>query len=154
MKRETHQELHHAATPLQLPLRSPSLNAYVERFMRSLESRTIWRMICCGETSLRLAVADYLAHYHTERNHQELDNELIEPSADMSNAPGEIKCHESSIEILCHSFGGATYRHYAHRDPLAFRAITTLPQPSAFTGLARGFDGECPCCRRAFEKAN
>ena len=26
----------------------------------------------------------------------------------------------------------------------------TLPQPTAFTGLAKGFDGECPCCRRKF----
>ena len=57
---------------------------------------------------------------------------------------------ESSVEILGHSAGGITYRHYAHRAPLAFRAIMTLPQPSAFTGLARGFDGQCPCCRREF----
>ena len=48
---------------------------------------------------------------------------------------------ESSIEILGHSVGGVTYRHYAHRDPLAFKAITTLPQPTAFNGLIRGFDG-------------
>jgi triacylglycerol esterase/lipase EstA (alpha/beta hydrolase family) len=34
---------------------------------------------------------------------------------------------ESSVEILGHSVGGITYRHYAHRAPLAFRAITTLP---------------------------
>ena len=54
---------------------------------------------------------------------------------------------ESSIEILGHSVGGITYRHYAHRAPLAFKAIMTLPQPMAFTSLARGFDGECPCCR-------
>lgn len=53
---------------------------------------------------------------------------------------------ESSIEILGHSVGGITYRHYAHRAPLAHHAIITLPQPSAFTGL----DGECPCCRRSF----
>src|SRR5437879_11418443 len=39
---------------------------------------------------------------------------------------------ESSIEILGHSVGGITYRHYAHRAPLAFKAIMTLPQPSAF----------------------
>ncbi len=57
---------------------------------------------------------------------------------------------ESSIEILGHSVGGITYRHYAHRAPLAFKAIMTLPQPSAFTALTRGFDGECPCCRRQF----
>ena len=57
---------------------------------------------------------------------------------------------ESSIEILGHSVGGITYRHYAHRDPLAFKAIMTLPQPSAFRALLNGFDGECPCCRRPF----
>jgi len=60
---------------------------------------------------------------------------------------------ESSIEILGHAVGGITYRHYAHRAPLAFKAIMTLPQPSAFTTLARGFDGECPCCRRRFADA-
>ena len=69
---------------------------------------------------------------------------------------------ESSVEILGHSVSGITYRHYAHRAPLAFKAIMTLPQPSAFkaimtlpqpsafTALVRGFDGQCPCCRRPF----
>ena len=60
---------------------------------------------------------------------------------------------ESSVEILGHSVGGITYRHYAHRAPLAFRAIATLPQPAAFSSLARGFDGVCPCCRRRFTDA-
>lgn len=60
---------------------------------------------------------------------------------------------ESSIEILGHAVGGITYRHYAHRAPLAFKAITTLPQPTAFSALARGFDGQCPCCRRPFPDA-
>ena len=57
---------------------------------------------------------------------------------------------ESSIEILGHSVGGITYRHYAHRAPLAFKAIMTLPQPSAFAALTKGCDDACPCCRRAF----
>ena len=57
---------------------------------------------------------------------------------------------ESSVRILGHSVGGIMYRHYAHRAPLAFRAIMTRPQPAAFSALARGFDGECPCCRRRF----
>ena len=59
---------------------------------------------------------------------------------------------ESSIEILGHSAGGITYRHYAHRAPLAFRAILSIPQPSAFKALAQGFEGQCPCCRRRFEQ--
>ena len=58
---------------------------------------------------------------------------------------------ESSISILGHSVGGITYRHYAHRTPMAFKAIMTLPQPSAFMALVRGFDNQCPCCRRSFE---
>jgi K+-transporting ATPase ATPase A chain len=60
---------------------------------------------------------------------------------------------ESSIEILGHSVGGVTYRHYAHRDPLAFKAIISLPQTSAFNALVHGFNGECPCCRRKFRQA-
>jgi hypothetical protein len=60
---------------------------------------------------------------------------------------------ESSVEILGHSVGGITYRHYAHRAPLAYRAIMTLPQPTAFSALVRGYDGECPCCRRPFADA-
>jgi len=60
---------------------------------------------------------------------------------------------ESSVEILGHSVGGITYRHYAHRAPLAFKAIMTLPQPSASMSLVKGFDGECPCCRRRFADA-
>ena len=61
---------------------------------------------------------------------------------------------ESSIEILGHAVGGITYRHYAHRDPLAFRAIMTIPQPSAFLALIKGHDGECPCCKRPFATAD
>ena len=61
---------------------------------------------------------------------------------------------ESSIEILGHSVGGVTYRHYAHRAPLAHKAITTLPQPSAFSALANGYDGQCPCCQRRFADAS
>jgi hypothetical protein len=60
---------------------------------------------------------------------------------------------ESTVEILGHSVGGVTYRHYAHRAPLAFRAILRLPRPLAFTTLDRGFEGRCPCCRRSFVEA-
>jgi integrase len=60
---------------------------------------------------------------------------------------------ESSIEILGHSVGGVTYRHYAHRAPLAFKAILTLPQPSSFLTLVRGCESHCPCCRRPFADA-
>jgi hypothetical protein len=34
-------------------------------------------MIFIGQASLRRAVAEYISHYHRERNHQGLDNRLI-----------------------------------------------------------------------------
>ena len=61
---------------------------------------------------------------------------------------------ESSVEILGHSAEGITYRHYAHRAPLAFKAILSFPQPTAFKTLARGFAGQCPCCRREFTEVS
>ena len=60
---------------------------------------------------------------------------------------------ESSVEILGHSVGGITYRRYAHRAPLAFRTITTLPQPTAFQALVKGSGSKCPCCRRRYADA-
>jgi hypothetical protein len=60
---------------------------------------------------------------------------------------------ESSIETLGHSVGGITDRHCAHCAPLAFRAITTIPQSTALLALIKGHDGECPCCRRRFADA-
>jgi hypothetical protein len=57
---------------------------------------------------------------------------------------------ESSVEILGHSVGGITYRHHAHRAPLAFRVIMTLPQPYRFSAIVRAKDSECSCCRRRF----
>lgn len=68
---------------IRLPPRSPNLNAYAERFVRSIKSECLNRMIFIGQAWLCRAVAEYMAHYHGERNHQGLDNRLIRavPSA-------------------------------------------------------------------------
>lgn len=57
---------------VRLPPRSPNLNAYAERFIRSIKADCLDRMIFFGEKPLRRAINEYLAHYHTERNHQGL----------------------------------------------------------------------------------
>src|SRR5258708_3167630 len=62
---------------IRLPPRSPNLNAYAERFVRSIKHECLNRMIFIGQASLRRAVAEYMDHYHRERNHQGLDNGLI-----------------------------------------------------------------------------
>ena len=68
---------------IRLPPRSPNLNAYAERFVRSIKEECLNRMIFVGQASLRRAVSEYVSHYHAERNHQGLENSLIRgmPSA-------------------------------------------------------------------------
>jgi putative transposase len=82
------------AKPLRLPPRSPNLNSYMERFMRSLKSESLERMIFFGEKPLRRTVTAFLEHYHSERNHQGLDNELIEPGEEVGAVAGKIECRE------------------------------------------------------------
>lgn len=64
---------------IRLPPMSPDLNAYAERFVRSIKEECLDRMIFIGQGSLRRAVAQYMSHYHLERNHQGLENRLIQP---------------------------------------------------------------------------
>ncbi len=64
--------------PVRLPPRSPNMNAHLERFFGSLKSECLDRLILFGEKAMRNAVNQYLEHYHTERPHQGLGNDLIE----------------------------------------------------------------------------
>ena len=64
---------------VRLPARSPNLNAYAERFVRTIKESCLNRMIFFGERSLRHAIKEFVLHYHHERNHQGLDNRLIVP---------------------------------------------------------------------------
>jgi hypothetical protein len=77
-----------------LPPKSPNLNAFMERWFRSLKSECLDRMIFFGRRSLERAVTEYGEHYHAERNHQGLGNELIEPEEEVGSVAGKIECRE------------------------------------------------------------
>jgi transposase InsO family protein len=62
---------------IRLPPMSPNLNGYAERFVRCIKDECLDKMIFIGQSSLRRAVAEYMEHYHRERNHQGLENRLI-----------------------------------------------------------------------------
>jgi putative transposase len=64
---------------VKLPPWSPNLNAHAERFVRSIKECCLDRLLLFGESSLRTAVQNSVAHYHSERNHQGLDNRIIQP---------------------------------------------------------------------------
>jgi putative transposase len=82
------------AEPVLLPPRSPNLNAHLERFHRTLKEECLERLIFFGETSLRNAIRAFLAHYHEERNHQGLANQLIVPGDEIGRRGGEIECRQ------------------------------------------------------------
>jgi transposase InsO family protein len=85
---------------VKLPAQSPDLNAYAERFVRSIKSECLAQIIPLGERHLRKAVKEYTEHYHFERNHQGLDNELIEKPSDEPHMDGAVDCRERLGGVL------------------------------------------------------
>ena len=85
---------------VKLPARSPNLNAYAERFVLSVKSECLAKIIPLGERHLRKAVAEYAEHYHLERNHQGLDNELIEKPINGPCVEGAVDRRERLGGIL------------------------------------------------------
>ena len=82
--------------PLALPARSPNLNAFAERWVRSIKQECLSKLILFGEASLRRAVNEFIDHYHSERNHQGKGNLLLFPSPDGALSPKRrvVSCRE------------------------------------------------------------
>lgn len=77
--------------PVLLPPKSPNLNAFAERFVRSIKSECLERMIIFGEPMLRYLVKEYIAHYHNERNHQGIGNVIPIPDDRLQQAGKVMK---------------------------------------------------------------
>jgi hypothetical protein len=73
---------------LALPARSPNMNAYAERWVRSVKDECLSKVILFGESSLRRALSHYVDHFHAERNHQGKGNVLLFPRANVGSARG------------------------------------------------------------------
>ncbi len=92
------------ARTVKLPVRSPDLNASAERFVRSIQSECLAQIIPLGEGHLRKAVKEYTEHYHFERNHQGLNNELIEKPSGELNMDGAVECQERLGGVLKYNY--------------------------------------------------
>jgi len=79
---------------IRLPPRSPNLSPHLERFMRSIKEECLQRMIFFGEKSLHAATLSYIDHYHAERNHQGVGNQLLIPGNEANRIVGEVACRE------------------------------------------------------------
>jgi hypothetical protein len=64
-------------------------------------------MIFFGEKSLRNALTQFSAHYHEERNHQGLENNIIQPGSEVGLTEGDIQRRERLGGILSYYFRDA-----------------------------------------------
>jgi Integrase core domain len=85
--------------PLLLPARSPNLNAFAERFVLSIKSECLDRIVPLGDKHLRAAVRAFMGHYHEERPHQGLGNELITPKTTLLGS-GLVRCRKRLGGVL------------------------------------------------------
>lgn len=77
---------------VQTPFQAPDANAYAERFVRSIKEECLNRVIPFGECHLRRTLAEFVTHYHRERNHQGLWNELIDDGRRPRDVGGIYRC--------------------------------------------------------------
>ncbi|HEV2199275.1 MAG TPA: integrase core domain-containing protein [Bryobacteraceae bacterium] len=83
-----------------LPAKSPNLNAFAERWVRSVKQECLSKVILFGEESLARALTEYSRHYHTERNHQGKCNHLLFPEV------GEKRNQQRRFVECRHRLGG------------------------------------------------
>lgn len=122
---------------LRLPPSSPNLNAHAERFVRSIQEECLDRIIPLGERHLRRTVAEYLEHFHAERNHQGLGNAIPVPNSASANPSGaapscaaddSVDCCLTTIERL-RNLAGCPLEHYEVRRPRLRGVRPFLPWP-------------------------
>jgi hypothetical protein len=89
-----------------LPPRSPNLNAYAERWIRSVKEECLSRVILFGERALRYVRAEYVAHFHHERNHQGKGNVLLFPSSSQASKRADV--------MQCREWLGGLLKYYYH----------------------------------------
>jgi transposase len=91
--------------PIQLPARSPDLNCYAERWVRSVKEECLSKLILLGEGTLRRAVTEFIEHFHAERNHQGKGNVLLFPA-------GKVGQHKPRRRVRCRERLGGLLKYY------------------------------------------
>ena len=72
-------------------IQAPNMNAFSERFVLSIKSECLDRMIFVGAASLDRAIREFMIHYHAERPHQGLESALIAGGPTMSEGRVEVR---------------------------------------------------------------
>jgi len=97
---------HEGVRIIRTPFRAPNCNAYAERFVRSIKEECLERVIVFGERHLRRTIAEFVAHYHAERNHQGIGNELID-QLERADGQGRVRRRQRIGGILNYYYRAA-----------------------------------------------
>ena len=119
---------------LKLPAHSPNLNAFAERFVLSIKSECLNKLVLLGEWHLRHAVTEFVEHYYDERNHQGLENQLLTPTA--------LPANDNEPIVRRQRLGGLLnfyFRPARSGAPGSVRAVAAAPAGAP----------EEPCTRRS-----
>jgi hypothetical protein len=103
--------------PLALPPRSPNLNAFAERWVRSVKQECLSKLILFGEDSLRRALTEFVEHFHRERNHRGKRNSH---SYRDRRKCCNFRIAPSECGVPHFGFSGAMRRMRARSSPLTF----------------------------------
>jgi hypothetical protein len=90
---------------ISLPAKSPNLNAFAERWVRSVKQECLSKVILFGEGAQSRVLTEYSRHYHHERNHQGKGNRLL-----FAEVPQ--KGHLPNRSINCRQRLGGLLKHY------------------------------------------
>src|SRR5262249_47837687 len=99
---------------------APNLNAYAERWVRSVKEECLSKVVLFGERSLRRALSEYIEHFHAERNHQGKGNVLLFPRDTHVRREGAVQCRERL---------GGLLRYYPKEAPYSPARGPPLPPP-------------------------
>jgi hypothetical protein len=91
---------------IRTPFLAPNCNAHAARFVRSIKEECLNRVIPLGERQLRRTLAEFVAPCDGERNHQGLDNELIDPPP-WQHAGGPVRRHPRVGGLLSYYYRAA-----------------------------------------------
>ena len=111
------------------------MNAFAERWVRSIKHECLNKMIFFGPAQLERAIREYVTHYHEERPHQSLSNELIYGNRPCSGDTGDIVEHERLGGVL-------RYYHRAADCQSAIQLLTRVVHERPTRQSCPEFHGE------------
>jgi putative transposase len=88
------------------PPRVPECNAYAERFVRSIKEECLSRLILLSQQHLRTTISTFADYYRHRRNHQGIENKLIEPPTSLPEM-GHIQCRKELGGMLNYYYRAA-----------------------------------------------